>query len=340
MVIYVIKITAYQDTKEGMKQLTAVKGEQKIYGLDTLRGIGITGIVLYHLFPGFIKGGFLGVPLFFVLSGYLMFLTAVKSWEKGEFHITRYYKKRIFKIYPALFFMVMAVCCYFTLFQRENLAGIRREICSIFFGYNNWWQIHENTSYFTKFNSPSYFKHLWFLSVEMQLYLLWPFIFFAYQKGCHYLGKKKMAFCFLGLAILSAGRMFWLYTPGADPSRVYYGTDTIAFSVCLGIFLGAITQEKKKKEVSLKAGKNLFYLCLFLTLVLFVFVDGQNAILYQGGMFLCSLMFMIMAYLIGNPQIGIGKKAEKLWFSKAGKWSYFIYLWHYPLIEIVKHVFF
>ena len=140
---------------------------------------------------------------------------------------------------PPLFTMVMIVCCYLTLTHSRQMAGIRQEICSIFLGCDNWWQIRQNASYFSKLGNASPFTHLWFLAVEVQFYLLWPFLFLLYQKGCQFIGARKMCFFFLLLALLSASKMYTLYTPGEDPSRVYYGTDTMAFPLFLGMFLGA-----------------------------------------------------------------------------------------------------
>lgn len=304
--------------------------------LDAVRGIGIAGIVLYHLFPERFRGGFLGVLLFFVISGYLMFLTAQCSWEKGNFRIGNYYKKRVKKIFPPLFCMVMATCCYLTIAKSSHLAGIRQEICSIFLGYNNWWQIHQNASYFSKLTCASPFTHLWFLSVEMQCYLLWPFLFLLYQKGAQLIGGRKMCFSFLFLALLSAGRMFCLYVPGSDPSRVYYGTDTMAFSLFLGMFLGALRQEYPELCAPCRNRKirsaPVFSCFLLILTQLFVLVDGRWHVLYQGGMLLLSLFFAGTVHLIES-----GYGAEDIshyvpFLSYPGKKSYGIYLWHYPII--------
>ena len=102
------------------------------FGLEALRGIGIAGIGLYHFFPAEFPGGFLGVPLFFVLSGYLMFLTSEAQWKKGTFHIKTYYIKRIKKIYVPLFTLVVGVCSYLTLFRPEQLAGRRAERITLY----------------------------------------------------------------------------------------------------------------------------------------------------------------------------------------------------------------
>lgn len=307
--------------------------KQNRKGLDMLRGIGITGIVLYHLFPSVLPGGFLGVPLFFVLSGYLMFITSEHNWREGNFHIRNYYKKRIIKILPALFTMVMAVCCYLTLTNSGRMIGIRQEIRSIFFGYNNWWQISRNTSYFSHAAGSSPFTHLWFLAIEIQFYLLWPFVFLLYKKCCRILGSRKMCFSFLIAALASAGKMLLLYTPGGDPSRVYYGTDTMAFPLLLGIFLGAVGQAWNTFRLPTENRiRILFPTFLTALCVLFFTVDGQQQLLYQGGMFLVSLLFVCLIILTEKQNALFEKLPDVSLLALLGKKSYGIYLWHYPLI--------
>lgn len=302
-------------------------------GLDILRGIGIAGIVLYHLFPSVFPGGFLGVPLFFVLSGYLMFTTSECNWKKGSFHIREYYKKRILKILPALFTMVMTVCCYLTLTHSSRMIGIRQEISSIFLGYNNWWQISQNTSYFSHVTSTSPFTHLWFLAIEIQFYLLWPFLFLLYKKCCRKFGSGKMCCLFLLLALISAGKMLFLYHPGSDPSRVYYGTDTMAFPLLLGIFLGAAGQAQNIfRRPASKRTRILFPAFLIILCILFLTIDGQQRFLYQGGMFSVSLLFACMIILTEKHDTLFRRLPDISLFSLLGKKSYAIYLWHYPLI--------
>ncbi len=312
-----------------------MKTSKKRKGLDALRGIAIIGIVLYHLFPSTVPGGFLGVPLFFVLSGYLMFVTSEHSWEHGDFHIASYYKKRIKKILPPLFTMVMIVCCYLTLTESSLLIGIRHEIFSIFLGYDNWWQIQNSASYFSKLALASPFTHLWFLAVEIQFYLVWPILYVLYQKCCQYISGRKMCFVFLLLALLSAGRMFMLYTPGEDPSRVYYGTDTMAFPLVIGIFLGAVRQQYKYLCRQVRKNTAARFVIFFLIIcALFVTVDGETPFLYQGGMFLVSLFFAYLIHLIENQEACPGSLPEPSVLSLLGNKSYGIYLWHYPLIVL------
>jgi len=309
--------------------------KQRNKGIEALRGIGITGIFFYHLFPSVFRGGFLGVPLFFVLSGYLMFVTSENRWKKGAFHIGSYYKKRIIKIIPPLFTMVMTVCCYLTLTHSSKMAGIRQEICSIFLGYNNWWQIQQNTSYFSKLTGASPFTHLWFLAVVVQLYIIWPVLFFLYKKGCKIIGGNKMCFLFLLLAMLSAGKMLFLYVPGEDPSRVYYGTDTMAFSLLIGIFLGAARQQFPICfNLTGKASLAVLSICVLIICILFVTVDGQYPFLYKGGMFIISLFFAAIVNIAENQRQPVENLSGISWLSFLGEKSYGIYLWHYPIIVL------
>lgn len=308
--------------------------KKKHVGLDALRGIGISGIVLYHLFPSVFPGGFLGVPLFFVLSGYLMFLTSENARKKGAFHVGAYYKKRIHKIIPPLFAMVVVTCCYLTLTHSDYLIGIRQELCSIFLGYDNWWQIGQHASYFSRLSGGSPFTHLWFLAIEIQFYLLWPTLFMLYQKACRLVGGKRACFVFLLLALLSAARMLILYVPGDDPSRVYYGTDTMAFPLLLGIFLGALRQEYPSlcRPLSRRTTLSLLGIFMLLLSILVLTVDGQSAHLYQGGMFLVSLFFVGAIHLMENRKNDDALLTHTPLLSLLGKKSYGIYLWHYPII--------
>lgn len=320
-------------SKKGPIVMNNGKTQKKNKELDALKGIGIAGIVLFHIFPSVFPGGFLGVPLFFVLSGYFMYISSDESWNQGTFRIAGYYKKRIQKIFPPLFFMVMAVCCCLTLTKSPLLAGMREEICSIFLGYDNWWLIKQNSSYFSRLANVSPFTHLWFLAIEIQFYLFWPFLFILYKKCCQKISGRKMCFCFLFLAILSAGKMFFLYIPGEDPSRVYYGTDTMAFSLFLGMFLGASRQQFK--ALSAPESKNTFvpFAIFVLALsILFLTVNGENRFLYQGGMFLISLSDAAVINLIENGRRDGRTPISTSLLSFLGAKSYHIYLWHYPVI--------
>lgn len=373
---------------------------QQRNGLDALRGIGITGIFFYHLCPSFVPGGFLGVPLFFVLSGYFMFLTSERSWNNHTFHIGRYYQKRFLKIYPPLITMVLLVCCYMTLSNNQRMIGIRSEIASIFLGCNNWWQIAQHASYFSRLSNMSCFTHLWFLSLEIQFYLLWPFLFLLYKKmehrhifsanqyhtsrfGFHKMREKqhycendfsvdhkesctpiaessKLYYVFFVLAVLSFCRMLFLYMPGKDPSRVYYGTDTMAFCILIGIFTAAYQTHHTSRSIqnnapaqnanvlpkqddsttyhfpkfSLKKLYGILASAVLLISILFMTVHGTMPFLYQGGMFLLCLFYGTLILLVNRYKAWLASRPIVVAFAWLGRHSYEIYLWHYPIIVL------
>ena len=140
-------------------------------GLDGLRAIAILGIVLYHMFPGAVRGGYLGVTMFFVLSGFLLARTAAANYDQGRWSAGAFYQKRIRRIYPALLWVIALTLLALQLWLPDGLVGIREELESILFGYQNWWQIVQNQDYFSRITSTSPFTHMWSLAVELQYYL-------------------------------------------------------------------------------------------------------------------------------------------------------------------------
>ena len=134
-------------------------------GINFLRAVAILGIVAYHIFPYTVRGGFLGVCIFFLISGYLAARQSQVSWANEEFSFKAYYIKKFKRIYPSLYVMVMSVIAFFTLFHEELLLGAREETASIFLGVNNWWQMVAHASYFLSITEHSLFIHLWYMGV-------------------------------------------------------------------------------------------------------------------------------------------------------------------------------
>lgn len=309
---------------------------QYIEGLNFLRTVAIVGVVLYHIWPHKVRGGFLGVCLFFMISGYLLFINSERDRRRGKYHILRFYGKRIRKIYPALFIMIMSVVAYFTLFHRELLDGIREETISIFFGVNNWWQITQNTSYFTRISSHSPFTHLWFLAVELQLYLIWPFAYGVYRLLVREISRQRAAYFFLAVAVISAFLMAVLYS-SENVTRVYYGTDTRAFSLFMGAFCGAYGN--RCKRTALLAGKEdigiiLFIAGLFIIVCMYFGVNGESMFLYRGGMVIVCLVFWMMIFLVSKTSLRNIRCFSIYPVRWLGEKSYLVYLWHYPVMFV------
>lgn len=338
----------------------------RIYGIDALRAFAITGVFFYHLCPGVLRGGFLGVDLFFMLTGFLLAVTGLQKIDNGTFNLKKYYLTRLLRIYPPLLITVAGSSIFFIFAIPESIEKLNREFAGIFFSFNNWWRIAQHASYFAKMSSQSPFTHLWFLSLEMQYYIVWPLLLLIFVSAAEKISRKKAAYFFFFAALLSFALMAVLYRPSSDVSRIYYGTDTRAFSILFGAFTGALYSagefrswpftgldnvwklfdgttdaavrgiEKKNNRIHKRHPFTEFIILALAVLVLYFAVPGQSAFTYRGGLLLSDLIFMLLLGLSCQKPLYIGSFLESTPFTFTGKISYEIYLVHYPVIYYFK----
>lgn len=210
-----------------------------IPALDGLRTLAVVAVVLYHLNLTWAQGGLLGVTIFFVLSGYLITRLLINEVTKtGRIDLKSFWIRRIRRLFPAVVTVVVVTCALCTVFNHVMLTKMRPDILPSLLFFNNWWQIAQNVSYFNALGDPSPLTHFWSLAIEEQFYLIWPPLLFA-MVSMH-VSKPNTRRVVLGLAAVSALAMMVLYNPAADPSRVYYGTDTRVFSLLLGAWMAFI----------------------------------------------------------------------------------------------------
>lgn len=309
---------------------------QRISGLDALRTLAITGVTLYHMFPDTIKGGYLGVSLFFVLTGYLLAYTSETDWLGGKFGILRYYSKRIKRIYPSLLIVILTTVGVYHLLNFKVIAAIRPEVLSVVLGFNNWWQIAQNADYFTRIANASPFTHLWFLGIELQYYLIWPLLFFIYTVLYRLIGKSAGIIFFVLIGIATAALMPMMYQPGMDVTRLYYGTDTRIYALLLG---GALGFYRAGRTTSIRLREQgsfwkyaLFFVILGTTAAAYLLLDGQNPMTYQGGMLVITLLFCGLLVLTASTTLSLGRWLETPICNWIGRRSYGIFLWQYPII--------
>lgn len=297
--------------------------------MDGLRGIAIIAITLFHMFPNVFKGGYLGVVLFFVLTGFLMVITNKKKMENKEFSVIKFYVSRIKRLYPPLLVMVFTTLGIYFFLANDSLRGMKMQVLSIFAGFNNFWQISQSLDYFTRIANTSPFSHLWFLSIEMQFYLIFPLLLFGLYKLEEKKGKSNTIKTMLGVTVAFALIMPILYLCGVNVTRLYYGTDTRVYSLFAGMLLGWIyTKEEETK-------KN-FYISLSLIGILavsyFIFA-GKMPIVYLLVLALTTILSMFLIEKTANSSVSLDVPI----LDWIGGHSYEIYLWQYPVIYLFQY---
>jgi peptidoglycan/LPS O-acetylase OafA/YrhL len=322
-------------------------------GLDGVRALAIIGVLLYHadvtgtkggFFTGF-AGGFLGVDVFFVLSGFLITTLIVEEFARsGRINFGQFYLRRARRLLPALFLMLAVVAVIAAFFYHDSAQSVRTDGLASLLYVTNWWFIFQEHSYFTSWGT-SLLQHLWSLSVEEQFYLIWPAIAFVLLK---WRGRKAVFVTALVLSLASTIWMFYVVTsqgllqPGSDPSRAYFGTDTHVMGLLLGAAMAIVWRPGRLKQ-TLSAGAAMTitfigFASLAAIIWIFISVPESSHWLYQGGFLALSLIVCLLIAGASHPGAPFGKifGAQPMrWF---GQRSYGLYLWHWPIFLLLQPV--
>lgn len=311
-------------------------------GLDGLRAVAVLAVIFYHLGIPWVSGGLLGVSAFFVLSGYLITDLLISEWERSQtINLKNFWLRRAKRLLPGMISTVVLLLIWTSLFRPQLLGTLKGDAFAALFYVSNWWYIFHQLSYFQSYENPSLLTHFWSLAVEEQFYLIWPlFIFFGIR---HRKTRRHLFFISIAGAALSAMLMAVLYHPDTDPSRVYYGTDTRAFSILLGAAL-AFIWPSQRLSASLTRWSRVFLdlmgaLALVMIFIMITMANEYDPFLYRGGLLVLSVATVIVIAAVSHPSTWLGKFFGLAPFRSIGARSYGMYLWHYPVIMLMSSSF-
>ena len=323
--------------------MATVRGIRYIPAIDGLRGVAVVAVILYHLGFSWIPGGFLGVDLFFVISGYVITRLLLDSIARsGGLDLRAFYKARIRRLFPPLVFMILATSIYIGIWAPETMRRFVSDAPFSLFGAMNWWLVFRHTDYFDSIARPPLLQHTWSLGVEAQFYLIWPLILLVVLR---YLGKNKIPGAALLIAAVSGIALLVLsfQVDAANTSQishVYFGTDTHS----IGLFLGAalavswipqnLKENVEKRAQDFIDGIGVFgFIGMIAT---FLFIDESDPTLYKlafplAGIFGCAIITSIVHPASRFAPILSSKIA--IW---VGERSYAIYLWHWVVFQVTR----
>ncbi|WP_309260401.1 acyltransferase family protein [Bacillus cereus] len=313
------------------------KNSRYMVGLDSLRGLAILGVILYHINFNWMPGGFLGVTVFFVLSGYLITDILAMEWKRNKrIDLKKFWLSRARRLLPGMLVMLVITLAWITIFHSSLLGKMRGDSLAALFYVSNWWYIYHNLSYFDNFNQLSPLNHFWSLAVEEQFYVVWPFII---SLGLYYIKKQSRMILLICLgAFASALAMANLYEPGVDPSRIYYGTDTRAFSLLIGVVLALVWPSNRLANKIIPKARFILDvvggIALIIILVMFWKTNQYDPFLYKGGMVLLSIATALLVANLAHPASRIAQFLRFRPLRWVGVRSYGIYLWHYPILTL------
>jgi len=315
-----------------------------IPALDGLRGAAVAGVLLFH--GELLGGGFLGVDLFFVLSGYLITsLLLTERRDKGRIELKRFWARRARRLLPALGGLLAGVAVYAAVFASpDQLSQIRADAFSTMFYVANWHAIFSKIGYWDLFTSPSPLEHMWSLAIEEQFYVIWPFIAFLVLRpgrrtdGSARRGPRALFVVSATLGLASAGLMVVLAGP-ATIERVYLGTDTRAAAILVGAALASWlawrgpARSTKGRRLVLLSG----WIGAAILAVAWTATSGTTMSLYKGGLFLCGLSVAAVIAAVAHPQPGrLATVLSVRPLRFLGLISYGLYLWHWPVFLVVN----
>src|ERR1700761_5983537 len=308
-------------------------------GIDAMRALAVLAVFGYHAGLGWLPGGFLGVDVFFVISGYLITSLLLREFRgTGRIELARFWIRRARRLLPAVGVLIAVAMIVSAIADPNKIDQTRGDALASLFYFANWPFISPRASSFEQFGRPSLFPHLWSLSVEEQFYLFWPLVFAA---GMKFFGRGRLLLGVLAGAIGSVVLAWILFDPGHDASRIYYGTDTHAVGLLAGVALALVwspTQLRLHKSGPLVGPilDGLGVVALGYLILSFVHVHDFDLALWHGGYLWIAIATALLLAALAHPAARLGNiigRPALLWL---GLRSYSFYLWHWPVLAMTR----
>ncbi|MGJ9487884.1 acyltransferase family protein [Actinotignum sp. GS-2025b] len=320
----------------------------RIRALDGIRALAIIAVVLYHMRPALLTGGFVGVTVFFVLSGFLITRSVLRELSRERrFSYRRYLRRRLLRLWPPVLVTIAGAALLSYLIAPSLLPKVQADALPAALFASNWVYIFREVPYFAASGLPSPLTHLWYLGVLAQFYLVWPFILLALRR-VRYSTLRIVA----GLALASALLMAVLFFAGPDSTRAYYGLDTRAAELLIGALAALVSPyvaslwpradstttpqppaHSATAAFALRVGTGAALLAL---LALAVWADGESALTYAGGLTTTALLTALIVLTVHNPRLGLSRVLASAPFAYVGSRSFSLYLVHYPLLLLMN----
>ena len=312
-------------------------------GLDGLRALAIIGVLLYHAGIDWLPGGFLGVDVFFVISGFLITSLVLEEYDRsGRIDFKRFYLGRARRLLPAVVVLLIVVGIAVLFVYQDALSAFRQDALATIFYVNNWWYVLVDQSYFESMGRPPLLKHLWSLSVEEQFYLLWPVVALLLVRSG---GRPFVRRIALLLAVASTVWMAVIairngYPVDADPSRAYFGTDSHSMGLLVGAALatvwrpGRLSTHIPRGTQVIVTGTGI--VALAVVVAFYLFVGEFTPWLYRGGFLALAFFTTVLIAAVTHPASVLGPALGVGVLRYLGRRSYGIYLWHWPIFMVTR----